>query len=358
MTSRERILTALAHRQPDRCPSYIWYARGMREALERHLGVEGTDAVEAALKVDRWRDVGLRDGTPEALKEHRRRLAPAELRDRPDVEVLDDGRVLRQRPDGSYGDDCLWYPLQEAESVADLDAYPFPMLEEVPEPDDVLREKIANLKSEDTVVQAGVIQPFKKAWQLRGMERVLCDYLLAPEIVEAIYDCIYPWITAIMSACARAGVDVVCIVGDIGMQDRLLMSPELWRRFDKPRLTEAIRTVKQANPDVRVYMHSDGALTDIVGDLIEAGLDILNPIQPECMDPFAIKRDFGDRLAMIGGVSLQRTMPFGTPQQVRDEVRRLIDVCGRGGGYVVGPSNGLTEDIPVENVVAMYETVK
>jgi uroporphyrinogen decarboxylase len=358
MTSRERILRALDHREPDRCPNYIWLARGMREALERHLGVTGMEAVEAALGVDCWRSVGLPFKVSEAVKAKRRALVPEEVLSAPGAKLVDDGRVLRPREDGSYGDDCAWYPLEWAEKAEDVEAYAWDTPESVPEAGEELRAHVAELKAGGAVVQGAAIQPFKKCWELVGMEKLLCDFLVNPELVHALYERAYAHTTAYLASLARAGVDVVQVIGDIGMQDRMFVRPELWREFDKPRLAALVKTVKGAAPGVKVYMHSDGALGAIVGDLAEAGLDILNPIQPECMDPFEVKREWGEKLVLHGGVSLQRTMPFGTPEAVRAEVRGLIEVCGRGGGYVCGPSNGMTEDIPVENVVALYEATR
>ena len=141
------------------------------------------------------------------------------------------------------------------------------------------------------------------------------------------------------------------------MQDRLMMSPETWRRFDKPRLADLITRVKRVNPEVYVFMHTDGKVIDIIPDLVEIGLDILNPIQPECQDPVDVKRKWGDRLVLHGAVSNQRSVPLGTIQEVKDEVKYLLDHCGAGGGFVLGPANALQAAYPVDNVAAMYEAV-
>jgi uroporphyrinogen decarboxylase len=325
--------------------------------LERYLGVEGVDTIESSLQVDRWRNVFLNYEIPREQVERLRGMVPPTVLAQEGVRMAPDGRVIRSHDLDTYGDDCLWFPLQDLQDLAELEAYPFPTSDQIRTPDPDLEQQVRQLKESDTVVQGHVTQPFKVAWQLRGMQNLFCDYLLAPRLVEMLYDRIYSFMTAEALAFAGAGVDMVCIIGDIGMQDRLMMGPEIWRRFDKPRLAEFIRTVNQAYRNLLLYMHSDGVLTDIVPDLVEVGLDILNPIQPECMDPLEIKTAWGDRLSLVGGVSMQRTLPFGSPDDVRGEVRRLVEHCGRGGGYVVGPANGITEDIPPENIVAMYEAV-
>ena len=122
-------------------------------------------------------------------------------------------------------------------------------------------------------------------------------------------------------------------------------------------LANLIAEVKRVNPDTYIFMHTDGRMTDIIPDLIEVGLDILNPIQPECQDPVEVKRKWGDRLVLHGTVSNQRSVPLGTTQDVKNEVKRLLDHCSKRGGYVLGPSNVLLPEFPTENILAVYEAV-
>jgi uroporphyrinogen-III decarboxylase len=179
-----------------------------------------------------------------------------------------------------------------------------------------------------------------------------------PDIVERIYDRLCAYNTACAVALAKAGVDVVRIVGDIAMQDRLIMKPSTWRQFDKPRLVHLIAEVRRANPNTYVYMHTDGRVIDIIPDLIEAGLDILNPIQPECQDPIEVKKRWGERLVLHGTVSNQKSVPLGTPEDVRREVRNLLDHCSKGGGFIIGPSNVQLPEFPAENILTVYDTVR
>ena len=157
---------------------------------------------------------------------------------------------------------------------------------------------------------------------------------------------------------ARAGVDMVRIVGDIAMQDRVMMGPARWRRFDKPRMAKLIRTCRAVRPELHFFFHSDGKLTELVDDLIEVGFDVLNPIQPECMDPVEVKRRWGDRITLHGCISIQRTLPFGTPSDVRREVEGLIRQCGLDGGLVLMPSNNIQPDTPLENIIACYHAAR
>lgn len=200
-------------------------------------------------------------------------------------------------------------------------------------------------------------QAFKSAWLVRGMNNVLMDYLINPNLINEMYERIYSFATASCISLVKAGVDMIEITGDIGMQRGLMMSPAVWRKFDKERLGKLILRLKEINPDLKMFMHTDGDVSEIIEDLIEIGIDILNPIQPECMAPAEIKKKYGDRLVLHGAVSLQKTLPFGSPEDVREEVRFLIKNCNVDGGFVIGPSNVLFKEIPPENIVAMYEAV-
>lgn len=356
MTSRERILTTFAHRQPDRCATYIWIDKTAMDRLVEFLGVSSPEEAEEALGIDKWKGVSLRLRKPEDYRERILSLVPSQYRDNPEFYITDNGRVVKVHEGSDYLEDAVWYPLQEARTVEDLDAYPFPEEDwiEVPEG---LEDEIRRYKDEGYVVSGGIAQPFKAAWLVRGMDNVLMDYLINPDLINEMYERIYSFSTAYCERLVEAGVDMIQIVGDLGMQDRLIMAPDVWRRYDKERMRKMISRLKSMNPDLKMYMHTDGNVLEIIEDLIEIGIDILNPIQPECMDPVEVKRKYGDRLVLHGCVSLQRTLPFGSPEEVKAEVRYLIENCNVNGGFVLGPSNVLFKEIPPENIVAMYEAV-
>ena len=131
----------------------------------------------------------------------------------------------------------------------------------------------------------------------------------------------------------------------------------MWRRWLRPRLTQVIAAARSVRRDILVLYHSDGNLSAIIPELVEIGVDILNPIQPECMDPAALKSQYGGRLSFWGTIGTQTTMPFGTPQQVKEEVRCRIETVGQGGGLLLGPTHTLQPDVPLANIVAFFEAV-
>ncbi len=156
----------------------------------------------------------------------------------------------------------------------------------------------------------------------------------------------------------KMGVDVIWLGDDVGNQDRMMISNDLWRRFLKPRMAKLFKELKAINPGVLIAYHSCGFIEPIIPELIEMGLDVLDPIQPLAagMDAESLKKQFGDRLAFHGGIDEQDLLPFGTAEDVRRETRRVIDVLDDGGGYIMCAAHAIQPDTPVENVMAMYET--
>jgi uroporphyrinogen decarboxylase len=147
-------------------------------------------------------------------------------------------------------------------------------------------------------------------------------------------------------------VDVIMFGDDVGTQKALMMSVETWRKWVKPATAATIAAAKAVNPDVIALYHSDGVIYDIIPELIEIGVDVLNPVQPECVDPLVLKEQYGDRLSFWGTIGTQTTMPFGTPEEVRENVRQMIQTVGKGGGLLIAPTHLLEPEVPVENVVA------
>lgn len=197
---------------------------------------------------------------------------------------------------------------------------------------------------------------FERAWTLRGMENLLVDMIENPGFVHDLLDAICDYNLAIVEQALRFEIDACYFGDDWGSQRGLIMGEAKWNEFIRPRLERMYGRVKQAGK--YVVIHSCGKVQSVFPDLIECGLNMFNPFQPEVMDPFEMKRQYHGRLAFNGGISIQRLLPFGTPAQVRDEVRQLLREVGAGGGYVAGPSHALPGDIPAENIAAMIEVLQ
>jgi uroporphyrinogen decarboxylase len=348
------------HELPDRTPAVLAGRAEVHRALVEYWGVADMSEVHRTLGTDGWGGVGLGLEFPGYAERCTGKLegdmpyAGGRYIFHDERTFEDQWQVVRRvGTDGKYVE-WISGPLAEA---SDPDEYDFPGPDRIIDNPN-LAQQVADQKAKGLWVSCGVTQPYKTAWELRGMENLLADYAANPGFVEALYDRIFEVYGEILRRCTEAGVDQVGVGGDIAMQDRVIMGPDRWRQIDKPRLAAMIARCRAINPKVHVFIHSDGDLTEIMDDLIEVGFDIIDPIQPECMDPVEVKRRWGDRIVLHGCGSLQKTLPFGTPEDCREEVNQLIRECGYNGGLVLRISNAIGFDVPIENVVAWFEAAR
>jgi len=264
-------------------------------------------------------------------------------------------------PGSMYHFEDYIHPLRNISSPRELQNYPFP---------DVtagyryegLAGQVMDWHRNGYAVAAGIPHYsgtlFECAWILRGMENLLADFLLHTQLATALLDRLTAWGIESATRLARAGIDILATGDDVGTQRGMMMSPALWRKWLKPRMRDIIAAARAVNPDLLVLYHSDGDIEPIIPELIEIGVDILNPIQPECMDPARLKRDYGDHLAFWGTIGTQTTMPLGTPEEVRAVVRKRIETVGQGGGLLLAPTHVLEPDVSWENILAFIEAVE
>jgi uroporphyrinogen decarboxylase len=206
-----------------------------------------------------------------------------------------------------------------------------------------------------TIIWVGDL--WERATFMRGMENILLDLILHPKFVEELLEGITGYVLGTMKILFhRFEFDGIAVSDDYGAQNSLLMSPAAWRRFIKPRLAKIYQSAKDHGRIV--FQHSDGHIYPIIGDLIDIGCDILHPIQPEAMDVFKLKREFGQYLTLWGGMRTQDLLVWGTPEEIRDEVRKLKRELGKGGGYIVGNGITIQADVSLGNIVAMIEEAR
>lgn len=259
--------------------------------------------------------------------------------------------------DGSHFERLI-HPLTSVDDVDEIRNYPFPGPAHT---DDVLRlaESIKAIRGKGLVSAVSVAPVggtvFWPAYKLRGMENLLCDMIADPEIAEALLDKVTELCEVQARLVASAAPDMLHLADDLGTQNSTYMSPSAFREWIKPRLARVISAAKSENPEVLVHFHSDGAVQNFIPDLIEIGVDILNPVQPECMDPVAIKRQYGDALSFSGCVGTQTTMPFGSPDEVREKVKLYCEEVGHGGGLWIAPTHLVEPEVPWENIIAFIE---
>jgi uroporphyrinogen decarboxylase len=332
ITPRERVWQAIRHQQPDRVPYHFGYTAPARRKAEAHYGTTDLDH----LLGDHLMIYSTRRHAP--WKE----LRPGYWRD-------EFGVVWNRTIDVDIGvvDD---YPLKgrSLQGCSIPDARDPRRYEDLP-------RLIAAYADRFRVAQIG-FSLFERAWSLRSMPELLVDMLEAPAWVDELLDALVAFDLGVIDHVLQYDIDAIFFGDDWGHQQGLLMGPHLWRRFIKPRIRELYAAVKRAGK--AVLIHSCGKVQELFPELIELGLDVFNPLQPEVMDPYEIKRRFGHELSFFGGMSIQQVLPHGTPQVVRDEARRLMERIGQGGGYIIAPAHDMPGDIPIENMVAFIETVR
>jgi uroporphyrinogen-III decarboxylase len=217
---------------------------------------------------------------------------------------------------------------------------------------------IGEFGDEYWIVGVTVTTIFETAWALRGYERLLMDLLIDPELADRILEIPFRYHLAAAERLTAMGVDMIWTGDDIGSQRGMLFHPDTWRRFLKPRMAELVRRVKAINPAVLVAYHTDGDVREVIGELIEIGIDVLNPVQPACMDPAELKRDYGTKLLFWGSIDEQHTLPFGTPDEVRAEVELRLRTIGADGGLILGPTHHVQLDTPLDNFWALVDTIR
>ena len=365
MKPRERVQMALAHEAPDRCPTQVSFTP------------EFADRLRAELKLDAGEDRAGRENRGSKLHNPHgggntyelERLLGEDLlltsvgwansyyQDTPDYTDewgIGWKSVAYETPYGSGRyTEMTGHPLRDDDAIISYKP-PDPTRPELYEEAAwVLR----TFKDEYWIVGVTVTTIFETAWALRGYERMLSDFALQPELAEQILEIPYRYHLHAARKLVEMGVDMIWTGDDIGAQNAMLISPKMWRRFLKPRMANFIAELKAINPQVKVAYHSDGLIYPIIPDLIEIGLDVLNPIQPASMDPERLKKEYGDHLCFWGSIDEQHTLPFGSPADVRDEVLTRLKTLGKHGGLIIGPTHHVQLDTPLENFWAMIDTI-
>ena len=357
MTSRERVFRAAAHQPTDRIPvDYITRTDVMKKLIS-YLGVPDKEALFKKLGID-IRKIGVGMENPEYAARTNGILGGNSEKSghryifHPDGTYEDaNGIIWRASRDGLY-DEWVRGPFTDD---ADLDKYPWPSLDRI-ESVESIAKRLAEIDKD--LIKFGTFNyPLKTCWQMRGLENFLCDMLVEPDFAKEIWKKTAEYETEKALRFIKAGGDVVGFSGDIAMQDRMMVSPHAWREIDKPLFADMIAKFKALKPDVLVFYHSDGNMEEVIPDLIEIGVDIIDPIQPESMDVGHIKEKYGKGFTLHGTVSIQRTLPHGTLEDVRREVEHRISLGKGDGGMIIAPSNHVQNDTPLENIIEIYRTV-
>jgi len=347
MRPRERVLKTLNHEEPDRVPLDEAYPLEYQASLtpdiwpkiRYYFGVDEYETLRQKLGIDLrtvtmdppegWTPIKYPDGSEE------------------------DEWGIRRKP-GATGEHWhfAYHPLEHMP----LEDYLFPDLD-APGRLHGAEKTIRTLQNEHVISAIMECTLFETAWYLRGFRLFLKDLYTNPAFVNRLLDRLLKNRIEMGRRFIELGVDVIRLGDDVGMQTGMLLPVNLWRSYFKPRMASLIKDLKK-HGNVHIFYHSDGNIELIIPELIEIGVDILNPVQPDCMDPARIKEVYGEKMTLHGTISIQETLPFGTREDVRNEVLTRIRTCAYSGGLIIAPGHVIEPGTPVENVIALYENAR
>jgi uroporphyrinogen decarboxylase len=363
MTHRERVAAALSHQEPDTVPI------DLASTIDSSIVVEGYDRLKAHLDVQAgnvltnrmMRVVDVDERVLRALDVDTRGVFPGGPPDElfGDDEYRDEWGVERIRPPGSYYYDVRSFPLEGEITLADIARYP------MPDPHDPARtqglaERVAEIHASGYAAVLNLPSPLvHKTQYLRGFTDWFMDFATDHALLEALFDAVMEVSLAMCADILRVvgtEVDVLLTADDLGIQRGLMVSPDNYRSLIKPRHAQFFRLIHDMSP-APVLFHTCGSVVDILPDLVEIGVDVLHPVQVTAkgMDPVALKAEWGQELAFWGAIDTQHTLCHGSPDDVRAEVAKRIEALGTGGGYVLGAVHNIQPDVPVANIMAMYQ---
>ena len=344
MTSRARVQKALHHEKPDRVPTFF-----------RRYSPPGTELTrEQNEYLSDVADVG-----PYLRMKH-----PAGRQPQIAGETSYDADLKIGRRFNGFYTQMVDFPLAHMQSPEELADYPWPDITQSWRYAHMRQEALAIIEQGKAVPVlaswGGSTGIFELSWYMRGMDNFLTDLMINVSFAEALLDKQLElhktlWVKVLEQVGDLA--DMACTGDDLATQQSLLISPQIYRDLIKPRQKELIALIKR-HTKAKIYYHSCGAIGPLIPDLVEIGVEVLDPVQPLALDTRMIKQKYGESLCFYGGVDVQDVLPNGTPTDVRDEVLRRFDHMGRDGGLVLGPSHWIQFDVAWENIRALYETIK
>ena len=349
MTSKSRVMTAINHKEPDRIPCTFKGTPEVENQLVKYFGLKDTEGLKHILYVDNfhwpWRTISPRNHN--------------KMQKLSDEQTKDMWGVVRKKMDYGLGiyEEVVYSPLAFATSVEEIENYTWPRVEEL-DFSNIYQDSLAN---KDYALAGGNWNIFEPANAIRGFQKFLLDLALNEDIAFAIIHKIeeFWWhYNERMMQEIKGLLDIFPTGDDFGSQTGLLMSLEMWKKYFVPGMKRAYAFAHQHG--LKVVMHCDGAIKQLLPELIDMGLDLIDPLQPKAkdMNPYHIHKEFGQQLCFHGTIDVQELLPFGNPQEIRDEVKRQIDSLAPGGGFFLAPSHCIQPGVPIENIITMYETAK
>lgn len=353
MNNRETILTAVSRRRPGHIPYTYGATREADDIFRKYLGIEPKNSVADYFGCNYFSSPWSAIGAGPSLPERQLRNQPKD----PNVSI----DIWGCRRENVTAGNARYMeltnaPLAQAETVADVERYDWPAPDEIVLPDLPAGLDLAAWKADKVVLDTSCLCPFGVPWSMFGMEKMMMDLAFNPAVVEAAVAKVESYTLGLLKQIMEKYPGLLDLIGcgdDYGMQQGLLISKKMIDRFFMPSLRRHYELGQKHG--VRGYHHCCGAIFEIIPSLIDAGVEVLNPIQTSAvgMDPVRLKKSFGKKLCFHGGIDIQQTLVKGAPVEVRAEVRSRIETLGPE-GYILAPSHTLQIDTPPENLVAMY----
>jgi uroporphyrinogen decarboxylase len=349
MTDLESFRATVEHRRPGKILYHASFVDDLRKRVIEHIG---TDQIEKHYGMDHgW---GICLPWPKDQK-------PLDFSRYWENEKLPEGTTINgdgvaMVPSGFYHFWGYISPLRNAKDISEIEN--FPMIDYHGADDSDLKRQVGEAHKAGKVMKAWVGHMYETAWQIRGYEEFLMDMIEQPAWAQCLLDRIYEQNMIKAKAYAKAGVDWIATGDDVANQKAMMFAPAQWRQMMLSRWKNVWRTIKDTNPQSQIWYHSDGNIMDIIPDLLDAGVDILNPVQPECMDIGEVHRRFGQRATLDGCIGTQSTMPWGKPEDVRKCVKELIENYGRKGGLILSPTHVLEPEVPIANIDAFFQACR
>lgn len=354
MKPRERVELALNHQKPDRCPMQISFTPEFADRLRADMEIQGK-------KVHNPHGGGNTYELERALGEDMllTSVGWANSYYMDTIAYVDEWGIgwdvhPYETPFGigNYTE-IVSHPLADDDAISTYQP-PDPNRSDIYQD---AEQTIRDFKDEYWIVGVTVTTIFETAWALRGLEKMMLDMVMDPDLANHLLDIPYQYHLTAAKKLVELGVDMIWTGDDVGAQNAMLISPKMWRQYFKQRMANFISELKAINPTVKVAYHSDGDIFSIIPELVEIGLDVLNPIQPASMDPSEVKKKFGDKLCFWGSIDEQKTLPFCTPEQVETEILQRLKTIGAGGGLILSPTHHVQLDTPMENFWSMVNTI-
>jgi uroporphyrinogen decarboxylase len=350
---KERVLKTINLEEPDRVPVYITITPQVAETLSQLLGIPRYTHPDSPLSENRisYTELLLKLGNDIVG------IGACSPKHCPTREIGDGIYInewkIKYKKIGYYVE-MIEHPLMHAETISDVDSYDFP------EPLAEGRFDHAKRMVEKYAKQYAICGVFELSWYLVGMEKFLIDLSMKKAYVFTLIDRIMEYSIGVAKELIKLGADIIWLGDDVGIQDGMMISPEMWREVFKERMRFVIGQLKNENPNIKIAYHCCGSYFPIMQDLLEIGIDIFNALQPKAknMNLKKIKNTFGTKVSLFGGIDIQEVMPFGSLPDIEREVKRVTREAAAGGGYILAGAHNIQPDTSAEKVVKLFEFAK